>query len=406
MMKTKKIKLAAIVLVFVCIFFPNQATAWGSETHKYICEKAVEEIWGRDIVDECLLTEDLQLQRSICDIIKEVKGEEKYRRCIEKTSQGEFIQPFLIPDVIFNDTELHYDYSRCPIPERDRTRGWFCNESGKNLAIEQSELWFKKAKGTYDNCTRVYEFCIASNYFSDSYMPLYQTMHVEEEDKNNMELRVDKAILSGDPLWGIDVMCDFQYKGIRSRQRFEIKIYDIEEIIGDLVEEGRKIAEVKPYIPKKETCDDGIKNQDETDIDCGGSCNPCADGMNCLSNSDCISNYCYDDTCRTPSCFDGIKNQGEEGIDCGDPCKPCPLPSEYKPMDFIPTIFLILVICVVTFVLIKKMRHISMPRKFEPKDEVSEMGKELMEEREKSSDGDLKGIKKQLDGIEAKLKEL
>lgn len=25
-----------------------------------------------------------------------------------------------------------------------------------------------------------------------------------------------------------------------------------------------------------------------------------------------------------PTCFDGIQNQGEQGIDCGGPCKPCP----------------------------------------------------------------------------------
>lgn len=397
-MKTKKIKLAFLVVV-LCLFFSNQAAAWGSETHRYICEKAVEEIWGRDVVDECLLAEDLQLQSSICDIIGEVKGEEKYRHCIEETSEGEFIQPFLVPDLIFNDTELHYDYSKCPISKHDRTRKWICNESGKNLAIEQAGLWFNKANGTYDNCTRVYEFCIASNYFSDSYMPLYQTMHVKEEDKNTIELRVDKAILSSDPLWGVDVICDFQYRGMRSRQRFEITNYDIAGIIEDLVGEGRKITEVRPHIPRKETCDDGIKNQDETDIDCGGSCNPCADAMNCLSNSDCVSNYCYNDTCRTPGCFDEIKNQGEEGIDCGGPCKPCPLPSGYRPTNFIPAIFLILIICAVAFILIKKRTHIPIPKKFEPKEE-------LIEEGEKSSEGNLEGINKQLDEIEARLKEL
>jgi len=404
-MKTKKIKLAFFMVV-LCLFFSNQSAAWGSETHRYICEKAVEEIWSKDVADKCLLTEDLQLQRSICDIIKEVKGEENYRRCIEKTAQGEFIQPFLIPDLIFNDNELHYDYSKCPISEHDRSRKWICNESGKNLAIEQAELWFNKAKGTYDNCTMVYEFCIASNYISDSYMPLYQTMHVEEEDKNALELRVDKAILSGDPLWGIDIMCDFQYRGMRSRQKFEIKIYDIEEIIGDLVDKGRKITEVEPYITKKETCDDGIKNQDETDIDCGGSCNPCADGMNCLSKSDCFSNYCYNDTCRTLSCFDGIKNQGEEGIDCGGPCKPCPLPSGYRPINFIPAIFLILIICAIAFILTKRGKRTSMPKKFEAEEEVSKTEEGLVGEREKPLEGDLKEIKKQLNDIDARLKEL
>lgn len=50
------------------------------------------------------------------------------------------------------------------------------------------------------------------------------------------------------------------------------------------------------------TCSDGIQNQGETGIDCGGPCAPCA------------------------TCNDGIQNQGETGVDCGGPCAPCPPP--------------------------------------------------------------------------------
>lgn len=42
-----------------------------------------------------------------------------------------------------------------------------------------------------------------------------------------------------------------------------------------------------------ETCTDGIQNQDETGVDCGGTCDPC------------------------PTCSDGIQNGEETGIDCG-----------------------------------------------------------------------------------------
>jgi hypothetical protein len=48
------------------------------------------------------------------------------------------------------------------------------------------------------------------------------------------------------------------------------------------------------------TCSDGIQNQDEQGVDCGGPCgNPCV------------------------SCGDGIRNQGETAVDCGGPCDPC-----------------------------------------------------------------------------------
>jgi len=72
------------------------------------------------------------------------------------------------------------------------------------------------------------------------------------------------------------------------------------------------------------TCFDGILNQDETSIDCGGSiCPPCEDGGGCLTDEDCESGYCVNGTCRTPSCFDGILNQDETSIDCGGECPPC-----------------------------------------------------------------------------------
>ncbi len=51
------------------------------------------------------------------------------------------------------------------------------------------------------------------------------------------------------------------------------------------------------YIPE---CYDGLQNQNEDGIDCGGPCPPCG------------------------TCYDKIKNQGEYGIDCGGPCDPCP----------------------------------------------------------------------------------
>jgi hypothetical protein len=41
-------------------------------------------------------------------------------------------------------------------------------------------------------------------------------------------------------------------------------------------------------------CADGQKNNDETDIDCGGSCSKCDNGKACLQPSDCKSGACTD----------------------------------------------------------------------------------------------------------------
>jgi hypothetical protein len=51
-----------------------------------------------------------------------------------------------------------------------------------------------------------------------------------------------------------------------------------------------------------QTCTDGIKNQDETDIDCGGSiCSSrCEDNKNCNVNSDCVSDFCDQGICTKP----------------------------------------------------------------------------------------------------------
>jgi len=57
------------------------------------------------------------------------------------------------------------------------------------------------------------------------------------------------------------------------------------------------------------TCEDGLLNGDETDVDCGGpECDACADGLSCVVNSDCASDHCADGVCETPvsECNAGI----------------------------------------------------------------------------------------------------
>ena len=50
--------------------------------------------------------------------------------------------------------------------------------------------------------------------------------------------------------------------------------------------------------PTVETCSDGITNQDETDVDCGGSiCDACTNGLACLVDSDCSSDFCNNNVC-------------------------------------------------------------------------------------------------------------
>ncbi len=78
-------------------------------------------------------------------------------------------------------------------------------------------------------------------------------------------------------------------------------------------------------------CFNGIKDENEEGIDCGGPCPPCGSCFDGIKN--CHDGSCEEGVdCGGPcdpcgSCFDGIKNchdgSCEEGIDCGGPCKPC-----------------------------------------------------------------------------------
>lgn len=82
--------------------------------------------------------------------------------------------------------------------------------------------------------------------------------------------------------------------------------------------------------PVAETCNDNIKNQDETDVDCGGTkCSACLEMKACTQASDCQSSNCdvgKSDKCvavNVATCADGIKNQDESDLDCGGSCPAC-----------------------------------------------------------------------------------
>jgi hypothetical protein len=76
------------------------------------------------------------------------------------------------------------------------------------------------------------------------------------------------------------------------------------------------------------SCSDGIKNQGESDTDCGGPCNPCDDGKACNDKVDCKDKVCGKNNvcsnppciCQTPTCSDAQMNGAETDVDCGGTC--------------------------------------------------------------------------------------
>jgi hypothetical protein len=94
-------------------------------------------------------------------------------------------------------------------------------------------------------------------------------------------------------------------------------------------------------------CTDKVKDQGETDVDCGGStstCAVCSIGKHCTAPSDCSSHFCSSGVCKCTSsndcatgqicrlggcldhCFDKTKDFDEVGTDCGGSClAQCPI---------------------------------------------------------------------------------
>ena len=62
------------------------------------------------------------------------------------------------------------------------------------------------------------------------------------------------------------------------------------------------------------SCGDGKRGGDETDVDCGGSCPPCAVGKACDANKDCASSFCAERVCgKCPMRMVALKSPNGEG---------------------------------------------------------------------------------------------
>lgn len=71
-------------------------------------------------------------------------------------------------------------------------------------------------------------------------------------------------------------------------------------------------------------CTDLIRNGEETDVDCGGVCGPCAIGDRCTVNADCEDSTCNDGRCTPLPCANGVQDEMETDVDCGGgTCRKC-----------------------------------------------------------------------------------
>ncbi len=73
------------------------------------------------------------------------------------------------------------------------------------------------------------------------------------------------------------------------------------------------------------SCDTGVVDGAESDVDCGGSCPKCANTKGCKGPEDCTSGLCsaVSKTCVADTCHDEAKSPGELDVDCGGTCGAC-----------------------------------------------------------------------------------
>ena len=78
------------------------------------------------------------------------------------------------------------------------------------------------------------------------------------------------------------------------------------------------------------SCSDGVLDGGELGVDCGYGCGPCPLGSICRDDGDCGDGaYCAgaflsNGTCTALLCTDGVRDNDEANIDCGGHCPGCP----------------------------------------------------------------------------------
>ncbi|MBW3001731.1 hypothetical protein KY338_01055 [Candidatus Woesearchaeota archaeon] len=108
------------------------------------------------------------------------------------------------------------------------------------------------------------------------------------------------------------------------RYVFRVKPENIVGLIGNYTTSDGVTIDFAKTPPQ---CANGVKDFNETDIDCGGICDGCAVGETCDVNNDCELLYCAIGVCKEPLCDDGVRNGQETDVDCGNGCPGCALNS-------------------------------------------------------------------------------
>jgi hypothetical protein len=226
-------------LLAALLVLSGVVSAWGPATQRFICDEAVEAVWGQATVAECLPKKSSKFLEEYCEHLYSIKGADVYVRCKNSYQRRDFVHPANIVDEFFNDTEFWHDYSQCPI-RPGPGRYLICGSKDDAPAPREAQRWFDIAGNESDTCTRVYDFCIGAAYYAKAGNPLNQIVGEEDDCYKKIVDGVEGAIISRKGSFRVsESKCEFKHSDYTQ----EIVVTDrrIKDIISSLVEIGEKI---------------------------------------------------------------------------------------------------------------------------------------------------------------------
>lgn len=342
------------------IYLPNLTIEKQNNGEGYLLLKGIDTAFGES--KTFYIDKTIENQTTICIKDIEIEGiedissgcDEEYEEFIDCTSSS--VCSIVDDGERFMITELSNTAVREQCKDSDNDgygvgcyKGEDCNDNNSNINPDANDIC---GNGIDEDCNGFDESCIYEGKESYSGLLSGQWQEVELKVKDWITLEYngesyEVELLSITAGAGLDVSGVTDSITLGNSKKYNLNdddMYDLEIYVIDKKEASvtLKIRNNEEIIPVEENCFDNVKNQDESDVDCGGSCKACEDGKICMSDTDCY-NICIDGTCsQQETCYDGILNQDEEEVDCGGVCPPCE-----KPLGKSPVLWVTLVIVMI-----------------------------------------------------------
>lgn len=203
--------------LFAFLLSSGGVSAWSNQTYIRVCDEAVKYVWGSEVLERCVYSQNMSFQSGFCGVIRQQAGETAYQSCVKENG---FVHPAVMPYAFFDDLRLHRDYSTCPIRSENDAKH-LCSGDKNNPASNQAVKWFRAAENAADECTRVYSFCIGSDYLADSYNPLNHILYGVDMGACGglLDKKVENRITEPSPVgWSVSQVCTFRYMQERAGQ--------------------------------------------------------------------------------------------------------------------------------------------------------------------------------------------